>query len=72
MIIFDALNISFSNDEILKAVNQLKTNKSGGPDKLINEFFIYGNDVLTPTSVNLFNKIFEKKDIFLKPGWKVM
>ena len=48
-ILFNELHISCTNDDILKAVSQLKTNKSGGPDKLINEFLVYGKDVLTPT-----------------------
>ena len=36
-IIVEELNISFTQDEILKAIGQLKTNKSSGPDMLINE-----------------------------------
>ena len=59
-IIFEELNISFTQDEILKAIGQLKTNKSSGPDMLINEFFMYGKNILAPTLVNLFNLIFEK------------
>ena len=38
-IMFAELNIDFSHEEILKAIRQLKTNKSGGPDYVINEFF---------------------------------
>ncbi|MCG7867658.1 MAG: reverse transcriptase family protein, partial [Candidatus Thiodiazotropha taylori] len=44
---------------IIKSINQLKTNKSGGPDKIINEFLIHGRNVLVPTLCNLFNKIYE-------------
>lgn len=58
-IIFEELNLCFTSDEILKAISQLKTNKSSGPDMFINEFFIHGKSVLVPTLVNLFNKIFE-------------
>ena len=58
-IIFEELNLSFTLDEILKAIGQLKANKSSGPDMLINEFFMNGKNVLAPTLVNLFNKIFE-------------
>ena len=58
-IMFDELNENFSQEEILKSIKQLKTNKSGGPDKLINEFFIHGKNVLLPVLCNLFNKIFE-------------
>ena len=39
---FDELNV-FSQEEISKAIHQLKNGKSAGPDKLINEFFIHGN-----------------------------
>ena len=44
----------------MKAISQLKTNKSGGPDKIVNEFFIHGKNIFTPTLCNLFNKIYEK------------
>ena len=56
---FEELNVNLSREEILKSINQLKTNKSGGPDRLINEFFIHGKSILFPTLNNLFNKIFE-------------
>ena len=58
-IMFNELNVEFSQEEILKSIKQLKTNKSGGPDRLINEFFIHGKNVLLPILLNLFNKIFE-------------
>ena len=58
-IIFEELNDNISANEIYRAIKQLKTNKSGGPDKLINEFFIHGKHVLVPVLCNLFNKIFE-------------
>ena len=58
-IMFDELNLNFSHDEVLQSIKQLKTNKSGGPDNLINEFFIHGKIVLVPILCNLFNKIFE-------------
>ena len=54
---FDELNVNFSHDEVLKTIKQLKTNKSGGPDRLIDEFFIHGKSVLLPALCNLFNKI---------------
>ena len=57
-IMFDELNLDFSSDEIIKSINQLKTNKFGGPDKIINEFLIHGRNVLVPTLCNLFkNKL---------------
>ena len=58
-IMFEELNIDFSQDEIIKAISQLKTNKSGGPDQLINEFLIHGKHTFTPTLCNLFNKVYE-------------
>ena len=56
---FAELNTDFSQNEIIKAIKQLKSNKAGGPDKLINEFFIHGQHILVPILWNLFNKIFE-------------
>ena len=58
-IMFDELNVNFSHDEVLRSIKQLKTSKSGGPNNLINEFFIHGKIVLVPILCNLFNKIFE-------------
>ena len=40
-IIFEELNVNFTQDEILKAISQLKTSKSPGPDRLINEFLAH-------------------------------
>ena len=58
-VMFDELNILFTDHEIIKSINQLKTNRSAGPDLLLNEFFIYGKNELTPTICRLFNKLFE-------------
>ena len=58
-IMFEELKLNFSQNEILQSIKQLKTNKSGGPDKIINEFFIHGKHVLVPVLCNLFNKLFE-------------
>ena len=55
---FEELNVPFSKEDILNAIKQLKTNRSGGPDR--NEFFIHGKNILTTTLCNLFNKIYEK------------
>ena len=56
---FDELNIPFSRQEINLAISQLRTNKSAGPDKLLNEFFIHGKEILNSTLSILFNKLFE-------------
>ena len=58
-VIFEELNVILTQEEISKAISQLKTNKSLGPDRLINEFFINGKSVLLPTLCNLFNNFFE-------------
>ena len=57
-VMFEELNLSFSHQEILKAIAQ-RTNKFVGPDKLLNEFFINGKEVLSTTLLILFNKLFE-------------
>lgn len=58
-VMFAELNTDFSQNEIIKSIKQLKSNKAGGPDKLINEFFKHGQHILVPILWNLFNKIFE-------------
>ena len=58
-VMFEELNLFFSHQEILKTITQLRTNKSAGPDKLLNEFFINGKAVLSTTLLILFNKLFE-------------
>ena len=44
---------------VVKSVKQLKSNKSPGPDLLINELFIHGQNVLVKHCTILFNKILE-------------
>ena len=51
----------------MKTVKQLRTNKSSGPDLLLNEFFIHGNSILCPYLLQLFNKIFELG--YFPQGW---
>ena len=58
LVMFDELNIPLTLQEIKIAIGQLRTNKSAGPDKLLNEFFINGKDVLCKTLLILFNKLF--------------
>ena len=55
---FEELNVPFTVEDINKACSQLRTNKSAGHDKLINDFFIYGKEVLGTTLLILFNKLF--------------
>ena len=58
--IFNELNYSIKQEEVRKAINQLKKNKSTGFDNIINEFLIAGKDVLTQPLLNLFNLIFSR------------
>ena len=46
-------------DEVLRAVDKLKCNKSAGIDLLIPEFFIACKDVISPFFCKLFNFMFE-------------
>ena len=52
---FEELNVPFTHEEFSKACSQLHTNNSAGPDKLVNEFFIYGKEILSTTLLSLFN-----------------
>ena len=47
-IMFAELDRTITDAVIRKSIKQLKTGKSGGPDKLINKFVIYGSDTLVP------------------------
>jgi exonuclease III len=58
-VLFDELNVQISDLEITKAIKQLKSGKSGGPDAFLNEFFIHGRQMLMPSLLILFNKIFQ-------------
>ena len=57
--LFAELDRNITDAEIRKSIKQLKTGKSGGPDKLINEFLIYGSDALVPYLQKLFNLLFD-------------
>ena len=54
-IMFEELDIDITERELSDALKELKTNSSGGPDLLLNEFFIHGKDVLSPYLLKLFN-----------------
>lgn len=58
-IMFEELNIPITQDEIDKSIKQLSSNKSGGPDNYLNEFFIHGKVIFLPYLTKLFNKIFD-------------
>ena len=58
-IMFEELNGSITQEEIMRAIKQLKNGRSGGPDKFLNDFFVYGTGSLSPFLSVLFNKIFD-------------
>ena len=56
-VMFEELNIPITQQEISKSIKQFKNNKSPGPDKLLNEFFIHGEHLLLPYIETIFNVI---------------
>ncbi|XP_053393684.1 uncharacterized protein LOC128555432 [Mercenaria mercenaria] len=58
-IMFEELNVPFTNSDIITAIKQLKNNKSGGLDLYLNEFFKNGKDVIVQYVLPLFNKIYD-------------
>ncbi len=57
-VMFAELDSTITDIEIGLAIKQLKTCRSGGPDMLLNEFFIHGSQQLLPVLTALFNSIF--------------
>ena len=55
--IFNELNFSIKEGDIVKAINFLKTGKSAGVDGILNEMFKAGADSLMPSLIKLFNAI---------------
>ena len=53
------INDKFSEDEIMKAISQLKLHKAAGVDRIINEYIKVTATLLLPVYVKLFNTIFE-------------
>ena len=70
-IMFEELNTFFSQEEILKAIIQLKTNKSGGPDKIVMNFSFMAK-IFLRLHYAIYLIRYMKKFIFLKIGLKVM
>ena len=56
---FEELNAPIEHVSLIAAIKQLNTNKSGGPDKILNEFLIHRKDLLYDHLLKLFNKLFE-------------
>lgn len=59
-VMFNELDSEISMQEIIKAIKDCNTNKSGGPDKLLNEFFIHGIHVLPKYLHKIFNVLLDK------------
>ena len=59
-IMFLELDLPISSEEIHNGIKQLKLGKSGGPDRFINDFLIYGKDILSPFLKKIFNSLFDK------------
>ena len=51
--VFDELDAEI--EEIAEKIRELKRNKSQGPDRLLNEFFIEFMDFILPYLFTLFN-----------------
>ena len=58
-VMFQELNVEFSQNEIRKGVQSLKCGKSSGPDLLLNEFIKYGINNFIEYLFVLLNKIFD-------------
>ena len=56
---FAELDETINEQEIVNAIKKLNSGKSGGPDRLLNEFFIYGIDILPKYLSKLFNVIYD-------------
>ena len=54
---FSELDLPFSEDDVLKGISNLNLGKSAGPDRILNEFLIYGKHKFSTTLVKLFNKL---------------
>ena len=56
---FEELESPIAENEVVNSVKQLTSNKSPGPDLLINELFIHGQNDSVQNCTIFFNKIFE-------------
>lgn len=59
-VMFAELDVEITRQKIAKGMRELKTWRSGGPDRLINEFFIHVCKVLLPHLQTLFNVLFNE------------
>ena len=56
-VLYEELNTHVTLEEVVKAIKQLKCGKSAGLDLLLNEFYVYGCEMLTGPLCSLFNCI---------------
>jgi hypothetical protein len=59
-VIYEELDSNFKVDDIKKAIDSLKNGKQPGDDLILNEFFIYGKDLLSvylTTLLTIFLKV---------------
>ena len=59
-VVFSELDREITLQEITHAIKQSNTNKSGGPDMLLNEFFIHGVHILPCYLHKIFNTLLDK------------
>ena len=55
----EKINTQITETEIYTAIENLKNNKSSGPDKILNEHIKYTADLMMPVYIQLFNLIFD-------------
>ena len=66
---FAELDAEISEEEIVKVIKMLNSGKSGGPDRLLNEFFIHGVATL-PKYLKNYLILYLKMDISQHAGQK--
>lgn len=54
---FSELDLPFTEEDVLKGISNLNLGKSAGPDRILNEFLIYGKHRLSSFLLRLFNKL---------------
>ena len=53
-------NRPISTEEVVYAINKLKTGKAAGPDMIIGEMLKHAHSNILPFAVNFFNRLFDK------------
>ena len=65
------LDKTITQEEIIHAIDNLKNNKSAGPDKILNEYIKSTKGLLLPLYVKLFNRVLNEGKVPLSwlTGW---